>query len=87
MIELRGIRFIVAAKILGEIGDVGRLRSKGSFAMLTGTAPLEASSGRTKLRDAEKKIARLTWAVSNGHLARDCRIVSSPVPPSRRMIN
>jgi hypothetical protein len=40
-----------------------------------------------KVRDAEKKIARLTWAVSNGHLARDCRIVSSPVPPSRRMIN
>ena len=48
LIQLRGIRFIVAAKILGEIGDVGRLRSKGSFAMLTGTAPLEASSGRTK---------------------------------------
>ncbi len=40
-----------------------------------------------KVRDAEEKIARLTWAVSNGHLARDCRIVSSPVPPSRRMIN
>ncbi|MCA1674192.1 MAG: IS110 family transposase [Actinobacteria bacterium] len=46
--QLRGIRFIVAAKILGEIGDPSRLRSKGSFAMLTGTAPLEASSGRTK---------------------------------------
>jgi transposase len=46
--QLRGIKFIVAAKILGEIGDLARLRSKGSFAMLTGTAPLEASSGRTK---------------------------------------
>lgn len=46
--ELRGIRFIVAAKILGEIGDLSRLRSKGSFAMLTGTAPVEASSGKTK---------------------------------------
>lgn len=46
--QLRGIRFIVAAKILGEVGDPSRLRSKGSFAMLTGTAPLEASSGRTK---------------------------------------
>jgi transposase len=46
--QLRGIGFIVAAKILGEIGDVARLRSKGSFAMLTGTAPLEASSGKTK---------------------------------------
>lgn len=48
LMQLRGIRFIMAAKILGEIGDPSRLRSKGSFAMLTGTAPLEASSGRTK---------------------------------------
>jgi transposase len=46
--QLRGIGFIVAAKILGEVGDLSRLRSKGSFAMLTGTAPLEASSGKTK---------------------------------------
>jgi transposase len=46
--RLRGIGFIVAAKILGEVGDTSRLRSKGSFAMLTGTAPIEASSGKTK---------------------------------------
>ena len=46
--QLGGIRFVMAAKILGEVGDPSRLRSKGSFAMLTGTAPLEASSGRTK---------------------------------------
>ena len=46
--KLRGVGFIVAAKILGEVGDLSRLRSKGSFAMLTGTAPLEASSGKTK---------------------------------------
>jgi transposase len=46
--ELRGIGFLLAAKIIGEVGDLSRLRSKGSFAMLTGTAPLEASSGRTK---------------------------------------
>ena len=46
--QLRGIGFLSAAKILGEVGDLRRLRSKGSFAMLTGTAPLEASSGKTK---------------------------------------
>jgi transposase len=46
--QLRGIGFIVAAKILGEVGDLSRLRSKASFAMLTGTAPVEASSGKTK---------------------------------------
>jgi hypothetical protein len=33
--RLRGIGFIVAAMILGEVGDVSRLRSEGSFAMLT----------------------------------------------------
>ena len=46
--HLRGIGFISAAKILGEVGDLRRLRSKAAFAMFTGTAPLEASSGRTK---------------------------------------
>lgn len=45
---LQGIGFVVAAKILGEVGDPVRLRSKGAFAMLTGTAPLETSSGATK---------------------------------------
>lgn len=46
--QLRGIGFIAAAKILGEVGDLRRLGSKASFAMLSGTAPLEASSGKTK---------------------------------------
>jgi transposase len=45
---LQGIGFVIAAKILGEVGDPARIRSKGAFAMLTGTAPLEASSGATK---------------------------------------
>lgn len=46
--QLTGIGFVLAAKILGEAGDVTRFRSKASFAMFTGTAPLEASSGKTK---------------------------------------
>src|SRR5919106_229462 len=45
---LQGISFILAAKILGEVGHPARIRSKGAFAMLSGTAPLEASSGATK---------------------------------------
>jgi transposase len=48
LIALQGIGFVLAAKILGEVGDPSRIRSKASFAMLTGTAPLEASSGTTK---------------------------------------
>lgn len=46
--QLPGIGVITAAKILGEVGDPSRLRSKGAFAMLTGTAPIEASSGKSK---------------------------------------
>ena len=46
--SLHGIGFVIAAKILGEVGDPARIRSKGAFAMLTGTAPIEASSGATK---------------------------------------
>lgn len=46
--ELQGIGLVIAAKILGEVGEPARIRSKGAFAMLTGTAPLEASSGATK---------------------------------------
>jgi transposase len=45
---LQGISFVLTAKILGEVGDPARMRSKGAFAMLTGTAPLEASSGAAK---------------------------------------
>jgi transposase len=45
---LKGIGFVVAAKILGEVGDPTRIRSEGAFAMLSGTAPLQASSGATK---------------------------------------
>lgn len=37
--QLFGAGFVIAAKILGEVGDLSRLRSKGSFAMLTGTGP------------------------------------------------
>jgi transposase len=45
---IKGVGFLTAAKILGEIGDIGRIRSKAAFAMLNGTAPIEASSGYSK---------------------------------------
>jgi transposase len=35
-----------AAKLLGDVGDIGRLPTKHHFAAHTGTAPLEASSGQ-----------------------------------------
>jgi transposase len=44
--ELFGIGPVLAAKLLGEVGDVGRFATKAQFASYTGTAPIEASSGQ-----------------------------------------
>ncbi len=43
--DLAGIGVLIAARILAETGDVTKIRSESAFAMLTGTAPLQASSG------------------------------------------
>jgi transposase len=45
LIELFGIGPILAAKLLGEVGDIRRFATKHRFAAHTGTAPIEASSG------------------------------------------
>jgi len=46
--SLPGAGTLVAAKIIGEAGDVGRFRSADAFAMLAGVAPIPASSGQTQ---------------------------------------
>jgi transposase len=43
--EIFGEGPILAATIIGAVGNVGRFPSKGHFASYSGTAPLEASSG------------------------------------------
>jgi transposase len=43
--ELFGVGSVLAAKLLGEVGDAGRFATKAQFASYTGTAPIEASSG------------------------------------------
>jgi transposase len=43
--EIFGIGPILAATIIGTVGDVGRFPTKAHFASYSGTAPLEASSG------------------------------------------
>ena len=45
--DIPGVGSFIAAKILGEVGDPSRVRSKAAFAALSGTAPLPASSGQT----------------------------------------
>jgi transposase len=44
--EIFGVGPILAATILGTVGDVARFPSKAHFASYAGTAPVEASSGK-----------------------------------------
>jgi transposase len=44
--EIFGIGPILAAKIIGTVGNVERFPSKAHFASYSGTAPVEASSGK-----------------------------------------
>jgi transposase len=44
--EIFGVGPILAATILGTVGDVARFPTKGHFASYSGTAPVEASSGQ-----------------------------------------
>jgi transposase len=43
--EIFGVGPILAAKIIGAVGDVARFPTKAHFASYSGTAPVEASSG------------------------------------------
>jgi transposase len=46
LLDLYGIGPVGAARILGDVGDVARFRTKAHFASWTGTAPIDASSGQ-----------------------------------------
>jgi transposase len=43
--QIFGVGPILAARIIGAVGDVGRFATKAHFASYAGTAPVEASSG------------------------------------------
>ena len=45
--RLTGIGDLLAARIIGEVGDIKRIASKSRFARLNGTAPIPASTGAT----------------------------------------
>src|SRR5262245_54467326 len=46
LVGLVGVGELVAARIIGEVGDVDRIPSNRHFASLNGTAPVPASSGQ-----------------------------------------
>jgi transposase len=47
LVELHGVGPVIAAMILGQVGDIGRFRTRAQFANYNGTAPIEASSANT----------------------------------------
>ena len=62
--QIPGVGPFIAAKIMGEVGEISRIRSKASFAMLSGTAPLIASSGQTHRHRLNRRGNRqLNWAL------------------------
>ena len=46
LVQVHGVGPLVAARILGEVGDVRRFGDRHKFAAANGTAPIPASSGR-----------------------------------------
>lgn len=48
LLEIPGVGAVLAATLLGEVGDVGRFRSADAFAALAGVAPIPASSGQVQ---------------------------------------
>jgi transposase len=72
--QIPGVGPFIAAKILGEVGDPSRVRSKAAFALLSGTAPLQASSGQTHRHRLNRGGNRqLNWALHYAALVQ-CRI-------------
>ncbi len=47
LVDIVGIGPLLAARILGEVGDVQRFPTRDHFASANGTAPIPVSSGRT----------------------------------------
>jgi transposase len=70
---LFGVGPIVAATVIGDVGDIARFPTRDRFAAYNGTAPIEVSSG------GRRKVFRLTRCEETGGLT-----TPSTWPPSPR---
>ena len=62
--DIRGVGVVVAALILGHVGDVARFASAGHFVSYNATAPIEVSSGENKRHRLNQRSNRqLNWAI------------------------
>jgi transposase len=77
LLELTGIGPIVAATVLTAWSHAGRCRNDAAFAMLAGTAPIPASSGKTVRyrlnRSGDRQLNRALHTVVLTRLQRDER--------------
>ncbi|MFF5216777.1 transposase [Micromonospora sp. NPDC000442] len=48
IVDMRGVGHLIAAKVLGHVGDVTRFPTADHFASHAGTSPLETSSGERR---------------------------------------
>jgi transposase len=61
--EIFGVGPVIAATVIGEVGDISRFASRDRFAAYNGTAPIEVSSGkRTVHRLSRRGNRRLNHA-------------------------
>jgi transposase len=77
LLELTGVGPIVAATVLTAWSHPGRCRDDAAFAMLAGTAPIPASSGKTVRyrlnRSGDRQLNRALHTVTLTRLQRDER--------------
>lgn len=68
LLSLPGVGPLVAAKLLGEVGDPARFRSADAFAAFAGAAPIPASSGQVQRmrlnRGGNRQINRALFTIA-----------------------
>lgn len=78
--ELRGMNALGAAKLLAETGDARRFRHRSSFGRFSGTAPIEASSGRVVRhrlsREGNRQVNRVLHTMAVTQLRDDPRAIA-----------
>jgi transposase len=64
VLEIHGVGPVIAAAVLGDVGDIRRFASRHHFAASNGTAPIEASSGNRNIhRLSRRGNRRLNYAI------------------------
>lgn len=66
--DIVGISTVIAARLLGEVGDIRRFPNSSAFAANNGTAPLDASSGRNERhrlnRGGNRRVNRALYTIA-----------------------